>query len=100
FARIANEKLGDDYEVEVYGSSQLGNDQEMLQKLKLGQLTFSLPSSVMSSVAPEFGVFEMPYIIQDRDHIKAVEKAMGEDVFNAAAKEEGYRILSFWENGF
>lgn len=100
FAEIANEKLGDAYEVEVYGSSQLGNDQEMLQKLKLGQIAMSIPSSIMSSVAPEFGVFEMPYIIQSRDHIKAVEEQMGEDVFNAAANEEGYEILAFWENGF
>jgi tripartite ATP-independent transporter DctP family solute receptor len=54
----------------------------------------------MSSVAPEFGVFEMPYIIQDREHIKAVEDAMLEDTFNPAAEEEGYKILAFWENGF
>ncbi len=100
FAEVANEKLPDGYEVQVFGSSQLGNDQELLQKLKLGQVTFSLPSSVMSSVAPEFGVFEMPYIIQDRDHIRAVEDQMLEDTFNAAAEREGYKILSFWENGF
>ena len=87
-------------EVEVFGSSQLGNDQELLQKLKLGQVTFALPSSVMSSVAPEFGVFEMPYIIQSRDHITAVEEGMLEDTFNAAAEREGYKILAFWENGF
>ncbi len=100
FAEIANEKLPDGYEVEVYGSSQLGNDQELLQKLKLGQVAFSIPSSIMSSVAPEFGVFEMPYIIQSREHIKAVEEQMLDDVFNPAAKEEGYVILAFWENGF
>ena len=100
FAEIANDKLGEDHEVEVFGSSQLGGDQELLQKLKLGQVAFALPSSVMSSVAPEFGVFEMPYIIQSREHIAAVEEAMGEDVFNAAAGEEGYEILAFWENGF
>ncbi len=100
FAEIANAKLPEDYDVEVFGSSQLGNDQELLQKLKLGQVTFALPSSVMSSVAPEFGVFEMPYIIQDRDHIKAVEEQMLDDTFNAAAEREGYKILSFWENGF
>ncbi len=100
FAEVANEKLGDDYEVQVFGVSQLGSDEELLQKLKLGQVTFALPSSVMSSVAPEFGVFEMPYIIQDREHIKAVEEAMLEDTFNAAAEEEGFEILAFWENGF
>ena len=100
FAEAANEKLGGDYEVQVFGSSQLGSDDELLQKLKLGQVTFALPSSVMSSVAPEFGVFEMPYIIQSREHVRAVADAMLEDTFNAAAEAEGYEILAFWENGF
>jgi tripartite ATP-independent transporter DctP family solute receptor len=100
FVEVANAKLGDDYEVVAYGASQLGGDQELLQKLKLGQVTFALPSSVMSSVAPEFGVFEMPYIIQDRDHITAVGEQMLEDTFNAAAGEQGYQILALWENGF
>jgi tripartite ATP-independent transporter DctP family solute receptor len=100
FARRANEKLGDKAEVQVFGSSQLGNDTELLQKLKLGQVTFSLPSSVMSSVAPEFGVFEMPYIIQSRDHIRRVSEQMLDDVFQPAAERNGFQILAFWENGF
>ena len=37
--------------MQTFGSSQLGKDKELLQKLKLGQITFSLPSSVMSSVS-------------------------------------------------
>ena len=100
FARRANEKLGDKAEVKVYGSSQLGDDQELLQKLKLGQVTFSLPSSVMSSVAPEFGVFEMPYIVQNRDHIRRVSREMLDDTFQPAAERNGFKILAFWENGF
>ncbi len=100
FARIANEKLGDKAVVQVFGSSQLGSDSELLQKLKLGQVTFALPSSVMSSVSEEFGVFEMPYIIKDRDHMLRVQEAIGESVFQQAAKAKGYRILSYWENGF
>lgn len=86
-------------EINVYGSSQLGNDEEMLQKLKLGQIGFSLPSSVMSSVSPTFGVFEMPYIIENRDHMRKVRDEM-RDTFVGAAEERGYRILGFWENGF
>ena len=100
FARRANEKLGDNAEVQVFGSSQLGNDSELLQKLKLGQVTFSLPSSVMSSVSPEFGVFEMPYIIQNRDHIRRVSQEMLDDTFQPAAERNGFKILAFWENGF
>ena len=100
FVKNANEKLGDRAEVQAFGSSQLGKDSELLQKLKLGQITFALPSSVMSSVADEFGIFEMPYIVQSRDHMKAIQDTLGESVFNAAAQEKGYRILSYYENGF
>jgi TRAP-type transport system periplasmic protein len=100
FAKRANAKLGDKAEVQVFGSSQLGKDKELLQKLKLGQITFSLPSSVMSSVADEFGVFEMPYIIKDRDHMKKVQAAIGESVLQNAANAKGYQILAYWENGF
>jgi TRAP-type C4-dicarboxylate transport system substrate-binding protein len=85
--------------VQTYGSSQLGNDEEMLQKLKLGQIDFSVPSSVMSSVSPTFGVFEMPYLIKSRDHMKKVRDGM-RDVFVDAAADRGYQILGFWENGF
>lgn len=100
FIKNANARLGDRAEVQGFGSSQLGKDKELLQKLKLGQITFSLPSSVMSSVADEFGVFEMPYIIQSRDHMKAVRDEIGDSVLNAAAEDNGYKILGFFENGF
>src|SRR3546814_3066589 len=73
FARCANADLGDKAEVQVFGSSQLGSDTELLQKLKLGQVQFALPSSVMSSVDPTFGVFEMPYILKSREHMKRVQ---------------------------
>lgn len=99
FAKCTNDALGSAAEVQTFGSSQLGKDKELLQKLKLGQITFSLPSSVMSSVADEFGVFEMPYIIKDRGHMKRVQAELGE-TFQAAANSKGYRILGYFENGF
>lgn len=100
FARCSNAALGDKAEVQVFGSSQLGGDKELLQKLKLGQVDFALPSTVMSSVDPAFGVFEMPYIIKSRDHMKRVEDAVLESKLQPAAQAQGYRIIGIWENGF
>ncbi len=100
FASCANKNLAGKVEVQTFGSSQLGKDKELLQRLKLGQVDFSLPSSVMSSVADEFGVFEMPYIIGDREHMKRVEGAILESKLQPAVKKKGYRILAVWENGF
>ncbi|MEP1442902.1 MAG: TRAP transporter substrate-binding protein [Hyphomicrobiales bacterium] len=99
FAKCSNAALAGKAEVQTFGSSQLGKDKELLQKLKLGQITFSLPSSVMSSVSDEFGVFEMPYIIKDREHMKRVQAELG-DTFQKAAQSKGYRILGYFENGF
>jgi len=100
FAKRANAKLGDKAKVEVYGSSQLGKDKEMMQKLKLGTLDFSLPSTVMSSIVDDFGVFEMPYLVKDREHMKRIEKAVVWPKLAPAAEKEGYKILAVWENGF
>ena len=100
FARCSNAALGDKAEVQVFGSSQLGNDTELLQKLKLGQVHFALPSSVMSSVAEVFGVFEMPYIIKSRDHMRRVQDAIMDSKLQPAVQEKGYRIVGLWENGF
>ena len=100
FAEQANERLPDGWSVAVFGSSQLGKDREMLQKLKLGTIDFALPSTVMSSVAPEFGLFEMPYLVKDRDHMRRIEAEVVEPNLIPAAEREGYKILALWENGF
>ncbi|MGF1445987.1 MAG: TRAP transporter substrate-binding protein [Pikeienuella sp.] len=99
FAQCANDELAGSAEVQTFGASQLGKDRELLQKLKLGQVHFALPSSVMSSVDDTFGIFEMPYIIKDREHMKRVIDALG-DTFQEAAQRNGYRIIGYFENGF
>lgn len=100
FAEQANERLPDGWSVAVFGSSQLGKDREMLQKLKLGTIDFALPSTVMSSVAPEFGLFEMPYLVKDRDHMRRIEAEVVQPNLIPAAERQGYKILALWENGF
>ena len=100
FARAANEKLGDKAKVVTYGSSQLGSDEELLQKLRLGTAGMALPSSVMSSVVPEFGLFEMPYLVKDREHMKRIQEAVFWPTLAPAAEKQGYKVLAVWENGF
>jgi tripartite ATP-independent transporter DctP family solute receptor len=100
FARRVEERLGDRYRVVVFGASQLGGDEVMLQKLKLGTLDFSLPSTIMSSTVDEFGLFEMPYLVQDRGHMRRIEEAVIWPTLARLAADKGYEILAVWENGF
>lgn len=100
FARRINERLEGRVHVVFFGSSQLGNDEVLVQKLKLGTLDFAVPSTIMSSLVEEFGLFEMPYLVRDRDHMRRI----GEEIFwptlAPAAEAKGYRVLGLWENGF
>ncbi|MGH6924384.1 MAG: TRAP transporter substrate-binding protein [Propylenella sp.] len=100
FARLANEKLGDKAKVVTYAASQLGTDEELMQKLLLGTADIALPSTVMSSVVPEFGLFEMPYLVKDREHMKRIEAEIVWPTLAPAAEAKGYKILAVWENGF
>jgi len=100
FAKRANEKLAGKATVTGFGSSQLGKDKELLQKLKLGTVTFALPSTVMSTVADEFGLFEMPYLVKSRDHMGRIEEQIFWEQIAPAADAKGYKILAVWENGF
>ncbi|WP_295037176.1 TRAP transporter substrate-binding protein [Salinicola sp.] len=100
YAKRANEKLAGEAKVVVYGSSQLGGDSELLKKLKLGTVDLALPSTVMSSVAPQFALFEMPYLIADRDHMAKVRDEVVRPQLYPVAKSRGYHIIGVWENGF
>jgi len=100
FAKRANEKLGDKAKVVVFGSSQLGTDEQMLQKLRLGTIDFALPSTVMSTVSDVFGLFEMPYLVKDREHMKRIAESVFWPSLAPAAEQQGYKIIGLWENGF
>ncbi len=100
FARRVERQLGDRVSIEPFGSSQLGGDDVMLQKLTLGTLDISLPSTVMSSNVPEFGLFELPYLVHDREHMRQIERAVFWDRLAPRAEAHGFTILAVWENGF
>jgi tripartite ATP-independent transporter DctP family solute receptor len=100
FAAKANAKLGGKAKVVVYGSSQLGGDKEMLQKVKLGTLDMAVPSTVMSSEADLFGVFEMPYLVKDRNHMAKIEKEVFWPKLAPEAEKKGLKVIAVWENGY
>jgi tripartite ATP-independent transporter DctP family solute receptor len=60
----------------------------------------TIPSTVMSSVVPAYGLFEMPYLVRDRDHMKRIEKDVVWPTLAPLAEKSGYQVLAVWENGF
>ena len=100
FAEELQAKLGDAHTVEFYADGQLGDEKELLQKLRLGTVQFTLVSSIMTNVAPEFALFDMPFLVQDREHLKAIDAEIVQTELAPKAEAGGLKVLSTWENGF
>jgi len=99
YTRRVNELLGDKAKVVFYGSEQLGKDKDLMQKLKLGTVHLTMPSSVMSSIAPEAGLFDMPFLVKDRAHLNRIEHEVFWPMIAPAIEAKGYKVIGFWENG-
>ena len=101
YAKRVNGALKGKVEVKVFHSSQLGSDEQMMRGVKVGAPEMFLPSTVMSTAEQKFGVFEMPYIIVSRAHMKKVaESKQVQSALFEGLPSKGIRILGVWENGF
>ena len=101
FAEQVNQALKGKVEVRVFHSSQLGSDEQMIKGIRVGAPEMQIPSTVMSTVEQRYGVFEMPYLIVSRAHMK--KAAESKDVQKALFEPlpaKGIRVLGVWENGF
>ena len=101
FAADVNVALKGKVEVKVFHSSQLGSDEAMIKGIRVGAPEMTVPSTVMSTVEQRYGVFEMPYIIVSRAHMKKVaeNKQVQKALFDPLPAR-GIRVLGVWENGF
>jgi len=87
--------------VRVFHSSQIGTDEQMIKGIRVSSPEMAVPSTVMSTVDQRHGVFEMPYLIVNRAHMKKVtENAEVRKALLDPLPARGVRVLAFWENGF
>jgi tripartite ATP-independent transporter DctP family solute receptor len=101
FAQDVNEALKGRVEVRVFHSSQLGTDEAMIKGIRVGAPEMQAPSTIMSTVDPRYGVFEMPYLIVNRAHMKRVaENREVQKALFDVLPARGIRLLGVWENGF
>jgi tripartite ATP-independent transporter DctP family solute receptor len=69
FAELVEEKTNGEIIVEVYANAQLGQEPETIEQAQTGVVEFARVNSVvLAEVAPEIGVFTLPYVFADWDH--------------------------------
>src|SRR5215218_5244546 len=82
FVNRLAERTGENLQVQTFPSEQAGNERQMLDAVILGNLDICKTSTgIISAVIPEFGVFDLPYVFRDLNHMMATVKSkVGHDL--------------------
>ncbi|MBP1933864.1 TRAP transporter substrate-binding protein [Ammoniphilus resinae] len=101
YKKKVEEKSNGAIEVKIFPDGQLGKDLAVLDALKLGSIEMSVPSSVMATKSPEFGVFDIPFLFEDRTKVAQIAHGeIWEKDLKGLLPQHGLVGLGFWENGF
>lgn len=87
--------------VELYHSSQLGDDREMMEALKMGTQEMTCPSTApISTFVNGFKIFDLPFLFPNEkiaDYI--LDGPVGQSLLDQL-KDQGLIGLAYWENGY
>lgn len=101
FADLVAERTQGRYEVQIFHSSQLGDDLALMEKLKMGTLEMTFPStSPIASFDKRFMIFDFPFLFKNE---QVADKVLGGPFGDKMLKmlaQNGIYGITFSENGF
>ncbi len=93
-------KTGNTVQLKIYAGGVLGDEMDMLRKLKIGQIQgVALTSAGLSSLFREMDVLQVPFLFQNYEEVDAVSKKM-DPFFRKGFEDNGYVLLGWSEAGF
>jgi len=101
FKKLVEERSDGAIEVNLYHSSQLGDDREMMEALQMGTQQMTCPST--APIAPfvnGFKVFDLPFLFPTHEAADYVlDGPVGQNLLKQL-EDEGIVGLAYWENGY
>ncbi|AKL94160.1 tripartite ATP-independent periplasmic transporter solute receptor, DctP family [Clostridium aceticum] len=88
-------------EVQLFHSSQLGDDIQMMEALQLGSQEVTCPSSApITSIDKRFMIFDLPFLFPTEEVASDfVDGPLGQELLDGL-EEHGLVGLAYWENGY
>ncbi|WP_240689238.1 TRAP transporter substrate-binding protein [Ammoniphilus sp. YIM 78166] len=98
FAELVKEKTNGTVEVDVYPSSTIGNDRDLIEGMQLGSVDFALVAGVLSNFYEPYAILELPYLFRDKEHMeKVLYGPVGDKLKADLLASANIRGLQFWE---
>jgi tripartite ATP-independent transporter DctP family solute receptor len=101
YSELVAQRTKNKVEIDVYPSTQLGNERDMVEGLQLGTIDLVVTSTgPLGGFVPRIFVVDLPFLFRDREHAyKVLDGSIGRELLDAFSAK-GIRGLAFWENGF
>ena len=94
------EKTNNQVQFKVYGGGVLGDEVDMLRKMKIGQIQAAvLSSGTLALLYKEFDVLQIPFLFQKYGEVDFILKKM-DSFFRKGLEDNGYILLGWSEGGF
>ena len=89
-----------DLSVKVYWGGVMGNDEETLKKMRIGQLQGSgLSGEGTFKLADDISVLGLPFLFESYDEVDYLREQMTED-FDAIVEAQGLKLLTWLDQDF
>jgi TRAP-type transport system periplasmic protein len=101
FKKRVEEYSGKKVEVQIFHSSQLGNERDLVEGVSLGTIEMALVSTgPLPNFSQEFLVLDLPFIISDKQKgYEFMDGEYGQQILGSL-EPKGIKAFGFWENGF
>ena len=101
FKELVEERSQGKITVDVFPSGQLGGERELVEGAQIGSVDMAVVlAGILESFVPEFGVLNLPYLFDNRDHVfSTLDGEVGEGLLDLLGDVQlkGY---AFGEFGF
>lgn len=88
-------------QIEIYANNVLGSEVQQFESMLAGTVDMMItPPSVIVNFIPDFGIYDIPYLVQDFDHARAVwQSEVGQDL-NRQLNEKGIQCFGVCDFGY
>lgn len=101
FKQLVEQKSGGRIKVQIYPASQLGNEKELAEGVKMGTVDMvHISSGGLAQFLPKMGVFDCGYIFRTQQHQRNVLRGkIGKSFRDELIAKSGTRILQYYYQG-
>lgn len=102
FSKAVNSKVKNTYDFKLFPNAQLGKEKALITNLKAGSLEMIVVASGVLKLDKKLGVFDLPWLFNDRAHVQRAMKAgLYDEIKNTIEKDnKTIKVLGIYENGF